>query len=373
MYGSLIVLWLLVHLYFFSTLGVKIVPDSAQRYIPYANQIAQAGYLEGSQENRYVLYVTLLALFSKVEAGLIIVVLIQIAVSGVACMLLFKTVKYLTNSLLFAVAATTLFILWKDIQYMNVYILTESLFTSFIIISLYFLVHSKTKSGYALATLVSLPAALLRPNGFIVLLAVIACFVFSERHVLFRYKKLVYAAVVACAVLLIFILDRYLLTTFQIVETYARGEVIYASDIFAIHAHHVTLPEEKESPVLRILYFILQNPIFFFKLFFAKLLVYVAYVKPYYSVLHNLSIVTVMYPLYFFTGYYVLRSSHISRLFAPGIFILQALIVAATSEDWDSRFIIPLLPVIIIFGAAGLHIFITRKSAATTPQSPAAL
>ncbi|WP_242929514.1 hypothetical protein [Pontibacter vulgaris] len=40
---------------------------------------------------------------------------------------------------------------------------------------------------------------------------------------------------------------------------------------------------------------------------------------------------------------------------------MQALIVAATSEDWDSRFIIPFLPVFMVLGAAGVTLYLKKK------------
>lgn len=360
---GLAILWFAVQLYFFQSLGVRIVPDSSFRYIPYATQIAETWQLGDSHDNRYFLYIAFLALFVKSDGGLTISIIVQTALSGVACILFYKTVKHLTNqNRLSAILATTIFILWKDIQYLNVYILTESLFISALILVFYALVKSRSWKDYLVVIALCAPPALLRPNGFIVLIAVLVCFALHYSHLLFRYRKLLISSAVVGVIILITILDRYLLTTFAIVETYARGEVIYASNIFAVPADGVVLPTEKDSPLLRILYFILQNPVFFFKLFFAKLIVFIAYAKPYYSFVHNLSILFVIYPLYFFTAWLFLKDrKNAARAFAPTVFVLQAFIVAATSEDWDSRFITLLLPVIMASGVAGIYSFAKHK------------
>ncbi|NEM99550.1 hypothetical protein [Pontibacter burrus] len=360
---GLAILWLIVQFYFLQSLGVRTVPDSTFRYIPYATQIAETWQLGESHDNRYFLYIAFLALFVKSDGGLTISIIVQTALSGAACILFYKAVKHLTDqSRLPAILATIIFILWKDIQYLNVYILTESLFISALVLVFYALVKSRSWKDYLVVIALCVIPALLRPNGFIVLLSVLVCFGLHYRQLLFRYRKLVIGSAVAGVIILIAILDRYLLTTFEIVETYARGEVIYASNIFAVPADGVTLPTEKDSPLLRILYFILQNPVFFFKLFFAKLIVFIAYIKPYYSLLHNLSIVFVIHPLYFFTVWLFLKDKKTAaRAFAPTVFILQACIVAATSEDWDSRFITLLLPVIIASGVAGVYSFVKHK------------
>jgi len=253
-----------------------------------------------------------------------------------------------------------------------VYILTESLFTTSIIAVLYALVKSKNWQDYLLICALCAVPVLLRPNGFIVLLGVLACFVLQNRHLLQHYKRAIIGSAIAGVLLLLLVLDRYLLTTFEIVETYARGEVIYAAKIFSVPADGVVLPTERDSPLLRILYFVLQNPVFFFKLFAAKLLVFLAYAKPYYSAIHNAGIILIIYPLYFFAIRFCFKQTNTAaRAFAPTLFILQGCIVAATSEDWDSRFIIPLLPLLMAFGMAGLYQFVTSGIKHTTLQSRA--
>jgi len=373
LFCSLAALWLTVQVYFFQRLGVKLVPDSIVRYIPYANHIAEIGQLGESQENRYILYILFLAFFIKLKLGLGAAVLAQIAASGIACILLYHSVRNLTNSnRLMAVAATTVFILWKDVQYLNVYVLTESLFTSSILYVIYPLTKGNSSKHYAKSFVLSLIPMLLRPNGFIVMLGITACWCYSYRHILPRHKKAIILSFIIAFSLLLFVLDTYLLTTFQIVETYARGEIIYASGIYAVRAEHVVLPAEKSSPILRVLFFILLNPVFFAKIFFLKFITFIGYVKPYYSLLHNLLIICFIYPLYLFAAYFILKGKALALKFFPlTVFLLQAIIVAMTSEDWDSRFIIPLLPMLMIFGITGLYEFI--KKIESTPSPLAAL
>jgi len=370
---SLAVLWLAVQIYFFQRLGIKLVPDSTVRYIPYANFIVKTGQLGESQENRYILYILFLAFFVKLKLGLGAAVLAQIAASGIACILLFHSVRNLTDgNRLMAFAATVFFIFWKDVQYFNVYILTESLFTSSILFVIYPLTKGNSSKHYRTSFMLSLIPTLLRPNGFIVMLGIIACWCYSYRHILQLHKKAIIFSFIAAFGLLLFILDTYLLTTFQIVETYARGEIIYASSIYAVRAEHFVLPAEKSSPILRILFFILLNPVFFAKIFFLKLIIFICYIKPYYSLLHNLSIICFFYPLYLFASYFILKGKALAlKAFVLTVFLLQAIIVAMTSEDWDSRFIIPLLPILMIFGITGLYEFIKKKE--STPPRPAAL
>ncbi|MBC5994801.1 glycosyltransferase family 39 protein [Pontibacter cellulosilyticus] len=360
--GLLVVLWLLVQLRLYQQYSVKLVPDSTFRYIPYATEVAANGITAGAHDNRYLGYIFFLGFFLKTGLSLPAAILAQVAFSGFAAICLYKIAKALTHSSsIAAFAATLLFILWKDVQYLNYYILTESLFTSFILITLYFTIRATSFMSLLPALLAAGFTTVLRPNGFIVLVGVLLYFLYTQRDLLRKYK-LTSAVALAGALLLAFLaLDKYLLVTFKVVETYASGSVIYASNMFALNPqeYQVTTPPVNQPPVLRITTFIGEHPMYFLKLLLLKLGLFVAYAKPYYSLFHQLLIILVIYPLYLFSvPFFRSKGWGDTKAFILTVILLQTAIVAFTVEDWDSRFVIPLIPLVMITGVAGARIVV---------------
>jgi hypothetical protein len=370
--------WLLMQLWLWNSYGVKLVPDSVVRYIPYATEFAATGTLAGGHDDRYIGYILFLALFKKLKFGLTAAVLVQVAISGLAVICFYNLIKSLTHhSTVSPFVATLLLITWKDVQYLNYYILTESLFTSSIIILFYLLTRARATSGYFLAMLAALLPTALRPNGFIALVAAVGYITaLNWKHIKrYRFETGTAAGFLLTAILLI--LDKYLLSTFKLIETYARGEIIYASNLFAVTSPEpLVIPPAHLSPLFRLAIFVADQPAFFLELLFTKLLLFILYIKPYYSLFHNLSIILIIYPLYVFAIRYITssRGKAPSKIFAATLFALQAAIVALTVEDWDSRFIIPMLPLVMIMGISGLRIFIKEKllHQHSTPPPPAA-
>lgn len=351
-----VLIWLAIQTYYFQNLGLKIVPDSARRYIPAAVELVENGSLSSIHEYRYIMYVAFLSLFIITNLNLKLAAILQICISGVAAIYLYKSVQKLSNNSLVALGAAYLFIFWKDIQLLNVYILTESLFISSIIFVLFAIVRSEKLTHYLLALALSIIPTFLRPNGFIILLGVTICIIYHYRNIIFYNKTFLWIGITALSTVSLYILDQYLLKTFGIISSYAKGEVIYASNYFSVSTKGLTIPVKGESPLLNILAFIYKNPIFFLKLFLTKLFVFILYAKPYYSNFHNLAIILTIYPLYFFCTLYILKTNRQpAKVFLITVLFLQTIMVAVTTEDWDCRFIAPLLPILIAFGFTGFY------------------
>ncbi|WP_236705139.1 hypothetical protein, partial [Hymenobacter sp. AT01-02] len=125
------------------------------------------------------------------------------------------------------------------------------------------------------------------------------------------------------------------------------------------------LPPASLAPVVRLAYFILGNPVYFAKLALLKGLLFISYVKSYYSWFHIVMIVVFIYPCYWMAW----RGSQVAavwlpvRVFLVSVILLQGLIVMMTVEDWDVRFLLPVLP--CTFALAGIGIantpIFTRK------------
>jgi hypothetical protein len=100
---------------------------------------------------------------------------------------------------------------------------------------------------------------------------------------------------------------------------------------------------------------VFSQPIYFAKLTLLKGLLFVGHIKPYYSGLHNLFIACYLYPCYALAikGFWMLRKRPVVQ--AMFVFILfQIITVSLTSENWDGRFLLPVLPLVFVFATAGV-------------------
>jgi len=379
----LLAVWLLVQAAFLVKYhGPHYANDSA-RYLSYAANLTEHGYYKTEpgtapatianngvdnfqyvHNQRYILYPWFQSVWLRLHAGWWGIVLGQIVISGLAARALYAAGRRLAGGRRGAAAlATGLFILWPDVQQFNCYLLTESLFISLSVLSFWALVRVKNGgwSAWLLLGILLGLTALVRPNGFMVAAAVglagLATLYARKR----RLFWLAVGAAVLSAPLAVWWLNQQLVSFF-IVETYARGELMFATPVWAVHPSvPLVLPPAGIGQMSRVLYFAAHNPGFLAKLMLGKLLVFFSSIKPYYSLGHKAMSVLLLWPLY----YLAVRGARLAavwlpaRVFLVGVPLLQAAIVMLTVDDYDVRFLAPVLP--FVFALAALAIAEMKK------------
>ncbi|MET4108418.1 hypothetical protein [Hymenobacter sp. UYP22] len=356
--------------------GPRYVNDSG-RYLAYGTRIAREWYFEHDHNLRYVGYPLFISLWLKLGAGWWGIVLGQMAVSGLAARAFYRTLRRLTPvpaDWRPAALATAALVGWRDAQQFNVYILTESLFASLTILSFWALVRARRGPAerWVVFGLLVLLAGIVRPNGFVV--AAAAGLAGLARLWQLPGRRAFRRALLAGALLAPlwwWVLNKLLLT-FTLVETYLRGEIIYGYTPWVVEpTEPLLLPPPGLAPVLRLGYFIMANPVYFAKLAALKGLLFFSYVKTYYSWSHIGLIVLFIYPCYWLAGR-GLRASAAwlpARVFLGGVVAVQGLVVMLTVEDWDVRFLLPVLPcVFALAGVAVAHWLHARAPVAQAEQ-----
>ncbi len=368
-------LWLLVQAaYLVKYHGPHFANDSA-RYLDYAANLAAHGRYQQEpgavtatianngianyqyeHNQRYILYPWYQSVWLRLGAGWWGIVLGQLIASGLAALALYAAVRELAGGRRGAAAlATGLFVAWPDVQQFNCYLLTESLFISLSVLSFWALVRVRAGGWGAWARLIGLLVltALVRPNGFVVAGAVGlagAAQLYAQRR---RVFWLAVGAGVLASPLLIWALNRQLVS-FLIVETYMRGELMFATPVWAIHPGAPLVPPPAGwSQLARVVHFAAHNPSFLARLMLGKLFVFFSSIKPYYSLGHKLMSVLVLWPLYWLAGRGARRPAVWlpARAFLVGAPLLQAGVVMLTVDDYDVRFLAPVLPFIFILAA----------------------
>lgn len=340
--------------------GPRHVNDSA-RYLIYARQIYDEGYFQTGHNLRYVGYPLFMAFWLKLGTGWWGIVLGQMGVSGLAASAFYRTMRRLTAPAagwIPAALATAALVGWRDAQQFNVYLLTESLFASLLILSFWALVWARRGpvGRWIVFGVLVLLAGIARPNGFVVAAAAgLAGLAYLRQQPDRRAFRQALLALALLAPVWWWVLNKLLLT-FTLIETYLRGEIIYAYTPWVVEpTEPLQLPPADMAPILRLAYFMAANPLYFGKLALLKGLLFISYVKTYYSLGHIIAIVVFIYPCYWLAFRGLRGGAWLpARVFLAGVILWQGLVVMLTVEDWDVRFLLPLLP--CIFALAGLAV-----------------
>lgn len=346
----LVLIWLGIQLYLWQSLGIKVMTDS-YRYLSFSKYITDYGIDITSHSSRYISYSIFLAFCLHFNQSLLLAISLQIIISGLALVSLYSSVLHLTKDKLCASLTALFFILWIEISSWNFYILTESLFISLTIIIFYLLIFSCKKYHFFLFLLL-FGLITLRPNGFI---PVVATGVYFYRTLWIEYPKKRHLYTLLTIIFLLFnlvLLNNYLLRTFKILEVYNRGDIIFGYWDLLIKPNSPKLPTT-HFPLLNLIIFFLQNIPYFIQAGFLKVFYFLAHTKPFYSVIHNIYISIFLFPIYVFALLNKFNKEP-PFLFIYTIIGLQTIMVFLTTEDWDGRFLMPILPFIFILSAKSI-------------------
>ncbi|MBO2008568.1 hypothetical protein [Hymenobacter negativus] len=353
-------LWVLVQLVYLRKFhGPHYANDSA-RYLEYAHGIAEQGYFAPGHNLRYVLYPLFQSLWLRLDLGWNGIVAGQMLVSAAATSAIYRGTRRLAVGQQGAAAlATLLFIAWPDIQQFNVFLLTESLFISLVALSFGAFTRARTGGwqSWVLLVVVLILTALARPNGFMAGLAASLAGLDALRS---RPDRRPWRAALLLLVLLsplLWVALNHQLATYYLMDTYQRGELIFRYQLWAVHqTAPLAMPPPGTGPVMRVLYFAVHNPLYLGRLMLGKLFVFISYLKPHYSLAHRVLGVLVLWPAYWLAVLGARQRSiwRPARLFLAGLFLLQTAIIMLTVDDWDVRFLAPVLPVVFVLAALEL-------------------
>ncbi len=366
--GLLAGLWLLVQVVFLVKCHGPYFAQDSVRYYEYAQLIVNQGYFEPGLNQRYVLYLLYESAFLRVGLGPWSIMMGQLVVAALAAWALYKTTRRLTPGRKrgAAAVATGLFILWPETQQFNVYLLTEGLFLNFSVLALAAFVQLRRGllRDWVLLLCMLLLCALVRPNGFVVGVAAgLAGWLALAQPATKRFFWLVLAGLVALSPV-VWQLVNYQLEPYTLIETYQRGDLMFFVKEWAVHsAQPLDLPPANLAPVAKLGYFYWHNPVVGLRLLSGKLFVFASGLKPHYSGLHKVGAVLLLWPCYWLAGRGVRRAALwlSARLFLVLVPLLQAGIIMLTVDDFDVRFLAPVLPFLFVLAALEVQLMVDRR------------
>lgn len=355
----LLLLWAIVQGILVYHFGI-IDKDEAVKYIQEAawwdqhHQFSQPKYLF------YSTYIALQFVSLKTGTGVIGAYIIQLLTGLYALFLFHKTALQLFQSEKAARLAGLFFVACIPIQTWTVHLYTESLFISLVIIFMYFfLKKNKDQRDNLRLGVIFLLLIFCRPTGILFIMILMLWF-FANWISRRQWLRLSAATVI-------------FLSAFGLLLNYAmkgEGEFDFMKPFVEEHVicgvstgsnSAILLPKDGNS-IQGILYYVANNPGHFIRLSIKKLGAFFGLTRSYYSTWHNLYLGFYFYPLYLLAllAVFTYRAHRRFMIFACSSIIVFAVSVALTCDDWLNRFIMPVLPCIILLATTGITILWPR-------------
>ncbi len=315
----------------------------------------------------YLGYIIVIAASQSIGAGLIGVVIVQLAAATLAALAVYRLAGEFGGRLA-AALAVLLFAVDFNTNRWHAYVLSDSLFMSCFTVAVW-LVHRATAPGshwhrYLLASISLVVSGLIRPEGWFVIPAAIAYWVARMDAPAGRRVAVLAGGALACAVLYVTIAPRLggNLAAVGPAEMLRRGQTIWEYDGWRMSMPVDPFASSRDGNAAALVY-AMRHPLATVELMAARLVVHVAHVRPYYSPAHNLMIAAWLVPLYAaaIAGAWAVRRQ--SLVWWCGLALAtQSLVVALTHADWDGRYLGHVMPLIYPCAACGLVLALRRTA-----------
>lgn len=342
----ILAIWAVAQIAAFLFFGPVIAYDSAT-YISAGKSILEGAWPSG-YVTWYSAYCLMIAVTLLIGAAPVYVIVLQLILSALATWSVYKITFRLSQNRTSAFIAATLFAIWPDIQQWNFIVYTDAPFACAVLITISAIMERRNMIMIICLILFTI---FLRPVGIVFM---IACVVYLIAGLQQKYLYSIGAAVLLMSIFAINYMMRDYVDGF--IESYAKGEIIYP-DISAGFqtSPDLYIPSKDHPPVFQPVMFALGNPFYFLRMSVYKGLLFIGHVKPYFSMTHNILIAIFLWPLYVlaFIGFRKVDESPTTNFILVFI-LLQVLMVSLTSENWDGRFLLPVLPWVFILSSVAI-------------------
>jgi hypothetical protein len=368
--------FIIINTFLFQKIGVKIANDSP-RYLEYSNSILTKNIFYNSHDFWYLSYIFFLTSIKLFTDNVSYIVLFQVVLSWFAVVVLYKSSLLLFKDYTIAFSTCVAYLSFIEISSWNFYVLTESFYSSIICFTIYSVIRTYNFPDFQniiLCFLLGLLSFFTKPTGIAIGIAIGSLIFYTYKKSILKTPKYLLALISSLPLFLCFLLINNMLKTFILIENYLLGEIVYGVTTLPglqsistltidVNIANLKIPDKNLSPIVRMFLFFIENPIFNIRLASLKLFWFLVHCKPYFSHIHNIFIAVLLYPMYLFFGISLTKNTinNPIKLFLISIVIVNCLIVSLTSEDWDGRFLMPILPAIFLLGTGQIILSIRRQ------------
>ena len=346
--------------------GVKVAYDSP-RYLHYAQNLHKGFYFD-SLNFWYFSYVVLVYITQWFSAKLSLLICCQYILGYLSVLALYAAVQLFTKDKLTAFLASTVFMLFPDNLIWHSFVLTESLYSTFLCFFFYALARTFRKRSflnYLFLASIGLLCFFCKPTAPMLFIAILIPYIVT--FICKPSYRLIKVSGVLCFLCMLFFLGNQIIKSHSVMEMYLHGDIIFAMhhlpdfeyhDLFIITPpQHIEVVKSNDAQLYNMLSFMFKNPLFFIRLATAKLCWYWMHIRPFWSWTHNALVVVVLWASYYFSFVSIRKKLITTSLLRPSLlyFLLHSSIVAFTWVDWDARFFVPLYPLLAYWAALGIN------------------
>jgi len=337
--------------------GIKHWLDT-DRYTDGAESILTGSPLHGRQI-QFIGYILIIAFTKLLSLPIGSVVVIQILVALLAAYALYDAARIISGSRLAGFVASALFLTNPFIVSWHMYILTESLYTSFVIFSFWSIIklfnHKKLKN-YIISILILLTTIFIRPNGWI-LLPIFICiyiisFTVSKNIKIFSGLGIIVVFVLAMSGLSLFNKSIQITTP---VKNLQEGITVWGHpELNLVMPNEPNIDQTKWTGGLK---YVVKHPWSTVKLGAIRAGYTLIHFRPFHSTKYKLRVLFWIIPAYLLTIITLMFSIKKPEIVvALAIIIGHLFVVAVSYAEHDSRFDIYILPIFYLLAGIGLAI-----------------
>jgi len=361
---SLVIAWAVIHGILFWHFGIRTLYDSAD-YVKHAAFLIEHGKFEDTDQLFYAMPILFIAFSRWLFAQQLLPFLIfQIALSGIAVLALYRSAEKVFNNAWAGFLSGIIFLVWWDNIHWNITVMTESFFCSFTCFIVYLLVHFKgsRREHYIIFAFLTI-IFFARPTGIIITLGVIA-FLLHYHWRFLAANAVRKVSLIAGLLLMAYFSASLMFIQWDFTEQYRKGNIVTHMDTIEgstlyeeslrLNTNDLEFAPDNSPAVVKIVYFIINNPRHFLMTASLKVWYLVSGIRPYYSTVHNSFTLVWMTAVYFFC-YNGWRNSSAALIntFNLTVIVADCGLIAISTVDWDNRFYIPMEPSIVLLAGGG--------------------
>lgn len=356
-----IAFWLISTFVYLCFFGI-VTTQEAGKYIEEANHFINYGNFSAPRFWFYSITIFILAFSIKIKIGFIGAFIIQALINLFAYLLFHKALQKLFQQSFAPVFITIYLLIFWPFQSWVVYLYTESVFFSAVMILFSVLVLYKPDNikNISLIILALLFVTISRPLGILFVLSV-CIYLFYCAH---KKWKIILACGLAIVIATGYFATNIIFATIKdwsITQAFEQESII--CDLPSAGPYTKLDLANYGSPVYHLYYYVTHNFSHFLHFAGAKLQYFFLMKRDYYSPAHNYFLLINAITIYLlaFTGLFIKRLK-INKgiiLFMAGSILLFAITIIFQCDDYNNRFILPLFPFFLIMAARGAEYFIS--------------
>lgn len=340
-----------------------ILGNDSVNYLNSALKLLSGNILD---QDRYttISYELFLALLIYFKFSLSDIIIVQIFMSLIAGYCLFKiSEKVFTKSS--GYICMTLFLIYMPLQKWNLYILTDGFCANFYVYTVYLIFFFEKKFSHICLLIFTIIILFFsRGHGMLILPSLImARFLYQLKKE--RIKRVIIELIPVLITIIVFLYfignkpesSKMIKILFNKWENNEWGIIFgYTTNIDREILSKFYFPENLQYTIIDYFNIIKLNFFEYSKLFFLKIFYCLMRIRPFFSNSHNFYLLffDIIFYSTFLLGFLKLKKFYLYKYLIFSIIFINLLFVGITFVDWDSRFSLYFLPLLMVFSSIGI-------------------